>query len=80
MVGRRETRKCSLPQARVVRGKHSPKWDTLVTLGGDNQVTYARATPAAENAVALLMSMWPIIAVSAMGIALLWGGSVYGTP
>ena len=75
-----------IPQARVVRGKHALTWaaqsrdwpgqESLATDAG--AVTYAR--PSNYNTVAILMGLWPLFAVTAMGIALLWTGTVYGTP
>ena len=82
MVGRRQVE--SIPQARVVQGKHAPTWAAtkrgrgLPDSGGAGAVTYARASN--FNAVAVLCGLWPLFAVTAMGIALLWTGSVYGTP
>jgi hypothetical protein len=71
-----------IPQARVVQGKHSPSWTAQPALNEPTRgtLTYARSTPAAENLVALLCGLWPLLAFTAMGIALLWSGTVYGTP
>jgi hypothetical protein len=82
MVGRRQV--VSIPQARVVQGKHAPAW--AATKRGrqtpqspaTGAVTYARASN--YNSVALLCGLWPLFAVTAMGIALLWTGTVYGSP
>ena len=82
MVGRRQVE--SIPQARVVRGKHAPAWAATRQgrqtpgAGETGAVTYARASN--FNMVAMLCGLWPLFAVTAMGIALLWTGTVYGTP
>lgn len=68
------------PQARVVVGKHAPAWATQKSAAATNQsgVSYVRASN--YNTVAVLFGLWPLFAVAAMGIALLWTGTVYGTP
>jgi hypothetical protein len=74
----------AIPEARIVRGKHSPNWsarpcpsDIPSTRG---PLTYERATPMAESVWALVCGLWPLLAITAMGIALLWTGTIYGTP
>ncbi len=75
-----------IPQARVVLGKHAPAWaESRGQLRSAKKgalepgsVTYAR--PMNTSAVAMLCGLWPLFAVAAMGIALLWTGTVYGTP
>ena len=72
----------SIPQARVVLGKHAPTWAATKQgrpgAGQAGAVTYARASN--YNSLAILLGLWPLFAVTAMGIALLWTGTVYGTP
>ena len=67
-----------LPQARVVVGKHSPAWATQKASAGSGGVTYVRQSN--HNTMAVFLGLWPLFAVAAMGIALLWTGTVYGTP
>jgi hypothetical protein len=75
-----------IPQARVVLGKHAPAWAATQRGSAEapagavdgNGVTYARK--ADFNTMAILVGLWPLFAVTAMGIALLWTGTVYGTP
>jgi hypothetical protein len=84
MVGRRQAD--GIPQARVVQGGNGPAWaaQKRAWLGQESApgqpgaVTYARASN--YNTVAVLFGLWPLLAVTAMGIALLWTGTVYGTP
>jgi hypothetical protein len=83
MLGRNKAG--DLPQARVVRGKHALAWGEASggTRGPKKQlepgaVTYERAMH--QGSVAVLCGLWPLFAVAAMGIALLWTGTVYGTP
>ncbi len=83
-LGRKQVN--NIPQARVVRGKHAPTWAAQSpawagqesVAGAAGGVTYAR--PSNYNTVAILLGLWPLFAVTAMGIALLWTGTVYGTP
>ena len=73
-----------LPEARVVRGKHAPAWveasrGTLKKRQLEpGAVTYER--PMNYGTLAIFYGLWPLFAVAAMGIALLWTGTVYGTP
>lgn len=78
MVGRNKAD--GIPQARVVRGRHAPAWAAQRrSIASDpGAVTYAR--PSNYNTLAILFGLWPLLAVTAMGIALLWTGTVYGTP
>ena len=75
-----------MPEARVVRGKHSPNWiaqpwHRQVGGHGTLTVTYERVmTPVAESAMALLCGLWPLLLITTVGIALLWSATVYGTP
>jgi hypothetical protein len=80
----RNPKAIGIPEARIVFGKHSPNWSSqpwhneVPNTGG--AVTYARTTPMAESAMALIFGLWPLIAITVAGIALLWSGTVYGTP
>lgn len=67
----------------MVLGKHSPNWapqHSPEVAAAGSTLTYERSAPMAENLVGLLCGMWPLLAVTVMGIALLWSGTIYGTP
>ncbi len=81
----RRKEKVGIPEARVVLGKHAPSWahrrggfSRAASPARPGSVTYERAT--SYGSVTLLMGLWPLFAVALMGIALLWTGTVYGTP